>query len=761
MATPTGVPLKTTVGQLMINQALPPELRNYGRILDGRGLRALARDIQKQYPEQYRDIFHKLMQIGREAGYRSGGMSFGLQHLMKPVKIKHRLSQIERKVYQIQSNSRLSDAAKQTEIAKLLDSSVPEINDLSFEEAVRINNPLGEQVQAGVRGGRSNLRSLLASDLMYLDHHDRPIPVAIIKSYSQGLSPVEYWAGTYGSRKGLANTKFCLTHYTPILYADYSIKTISEVRPGDQIMGADAAGVMFPVKVSKVFKNGERQCYRYIFRKVGRRKDFLEVAATEDHKILMLAKDGHPSTLLQLKNCKIYDRKDIGYVNTFDLEVDHPDHMFVLGNGLIVSNSTQEAGALSKQLNQVVHRLLVTKMDADDGDKEPETPRGVPVETADSDNEGMLLAKAFGPYKRNSVLTPKSLNDLRSMGFEKILVRSPMVGGPSEGGVYAKDVGIREKGRLPPVGDWVGISAAQALTEPLSQSQLASKHGGGAAGGAPGVSGFKFVKQMTQVPAKFVGGAAHAKTDGKIEKIEEAPAGGHNVYVGGEKHFIGPDFKVNVDIGQEVEAGDVLSNGIPNPYEIVRHKGVGEGRRYFAGAMRNAYRDMDMVAHPKNLALLSRGLIDHVRLLDEYGDYMPDDVVSYSMIESRYKPRPGFNEVSPNKAIGKYLERPVLHYTIGTKVRPSVVRELSDFGVKSISIHNDPPPFEAEMIRAQDNLQHDPDWMTRMLGQKLEMSVLKGVHRGAISDESGTSYVPILAKGVGFGQQGLTTGWRP
>jgi hypothetical protein len=54
----------------------------------------------------------------------------------------------------------------------------------------------------------------------------------------------------------------------------------------------------------------------------------------------------------------------VGEDETFDIEVNHPDHLFVLENGAIVSNS--------KQLNQLAHRLVVVGDDAEDDDDDPE-----------------------------------------------------------------------------------------------------------------------------------------------------------------------------------------------------------------------------------------------------------------------------------------------------------------------------------------------------------------------------------------------------
>jgi hypothetical protein len=117
--------------------------------------------------------------------------------------------------------------------------------------------------------------------------------------------------------------------------------------------------------------------------------------------------------------------------------------------------------------------------------------------------------------------------------------------------------------------------------------------------------------------------------------------------------------------------------------------------------------------------------------------------------------------MSPHGAVGKYLERPVLHYTIGTRIAPSMLPHFKDFGVQSLLVHEQPPPFKPEMIRGMATLQYDQDWMTRHLGSNLQRSTLEAAHRGRASDPLGTSYVPAIAERTSFGRRGLTRGWSP
>ena len=609
-----------TLGQLLINDALPEDLRDYSRVLDKKGLSSLMQELARSHPDKYREVSFKLQQIGQRSIQDQGGMSFGAKHLRRSKVATENRKRITAKLAPILADDSLTDKQREDKIVRIVGREMEPQQKAILEEAIKDENPLAMQVLSGSRGKPMNLASLLGGDMLYSDHRDDVIPIPVLRSYSEGLTPEEYWAGTYGARRGIIATKF----------------------------------------------------------------------------------------------------------------------------------ATQDAGFLSKQLNQAGHRLVI--MDEDE-EHDPEAPaRGMVVDTDDMDNEGALLARDVGPYKRNTPLTPKILKELKRKGKDRILIRSPLVGGSPEGGVYARDVGIRETGKLPGRGEQVGLQAAQALSEPISQGQLSAKHSGGVAGQEKAVGGFEYINQLIQVPKNMKGGAAHATVDGTVQRVEEAPAGGHHVTINDEEHYDADGFGLKIKKGDEVEAGDVLSEGVPNPATIVKYKGVGEGRRYFVNEFKQAMGSSGMRGHRRNIELLARGLINHVQMTEETDEHAPDDIVPYSTFEHTYKPRPGHERLRPKKAIGQYLERPVLHYTIGTKIRPSMLKNFEEFGVAEIPVHKEPPPFQPHMVRGMFQLQHDPDWMTQMYGSGLKKSLLQSTARGSTSKDRGTSFVPSLATGLDFGR---------
>jgi len=402
--------------------------------------------------------------------------------------------------------------------------------------------------------------------------------------------------------------------------------------------------------------------------------------------------------------------------------------------------STQDAGAWGKQVSMAVHRLIAS-------DALPDPSRAVPLSTSDVDLPGYVLARDVGKFKAGSIITDEMAERLRD-SVDEVLVYSPLAAGSFLGGIPRMAFGVRERGTFPRNGDAVGMLAAQAIAERLSQMSLGSKHGGGIVGSRGGVSGFKLINNLVQVPKSFAGGAAVAQLAGTVRAVTPASQGGHNVLVGDQVHYIAPELQPTVQPGDRVEAGDVLSDGYPNPAEIVRHKGIGEGRRQFTELFMRALRESGVAHHRRNVEVLARGLINHVRVTgDDLPGYLPGDLAEYDTLEENWEPRDGAVETQPSRAVGRYLERPVLWYTIGTPITGTVAAQLKKYGVDSVLSHPDPAPFEPEMLRALENLSASPDPLVRLSGTYLERGLLEATHRGRVSDLKGTSPLPAILAG--------------
>lgn len=418
--------------------------------------------------------------------------------------------------------------------------------------------------------------------------------------------------------------------------------------------------------------------------------------------------------------------------------------------------SVADSGFFSKQLSRAAMPIKIEEHDCG-------TDNGVPVPVSDKDSCGTYLALPVGGYNKNNEVTPGMLAALGNKGVTEIIVRSPMTCQASRRNhawsICQLCAGKRESGRLPAIGSYLGVTAATALGEPLAQGTLNTKHtSSGSTLGKTTATGFKLIQQLANIPHTFQNRAAIAETEGTVSNIRKLPQGGHEILVntGGAKpltHYVPAGFDVTTNVGDKVETGDVLSEGLVNPADIVKYKGIGEGRRYYSDIMRRAFEESGMGGNRRNFEVIAKAAIDHVKIThpDGLGNHLPDSIVSYQSLEKDYRPRSDSQLVRPDAAAGKYLEQPVLHYTIGTKVTSSIIANLKKHNIQSVQVHNNPPPFEPEMHRLLDIPGHVPDWAHQLYSTYLEKRLIKGVNEGLTSNLKGPSPILGLAHGVGFG----------
>lgn len=608
----------TTIGQLMVNEILPAKYRDYTRILTKGEADKLLADIAKSDPDKYREISHKLVQLGRESAFTEG-TTLKLSDTLAPFDKADILKHVRAQEVKILRNPKLSEDEKEQALNAVYGEVQSMILSQTMDTSLARNNPFAIQVKSKARGNPVQLAALLTTPAIYQDANDRTIPVFINRSYAEGLDPHEFWAATYGARKGVISTKF----------------------------------------------------------------------------------------------------------------------------------SVREGGALGKQFGTAVGTMVVTKDDCG-------TPYGVPVPAADRDNLGAVLARPVGNIPAGTVISKEILGDIEKKGVDEIIVRSPMTCNLPEG-LCKQCVGMREGGKFPAIGYHVGINASSALAERVAQGALNAKHQGGQKDprGKTIYSGFDVVNQLVQIPKTFPNRAAVSEIDGTVTKIHPAPQGGTYVTVNDVDHYVAPDLPVTVRVGDNLDKGDVLSDGILNPADTVYYKGLGEGRRYFTNRLTQAFRDSSYEVNRRNVEVLARAMIDHVAIDEQtgLGQYLPGDVVSYNALAASYKPRKDSAMVEGRKAVGRYLEEPALHYTIGTQLTKQMVDMLNKHGVKSVLTHTEPVGFTPNMVGLTKVPSYTDDWMARLGSSYLESRLLQDVQRGAKSKVHSLNPLPALAKGTELGQQ--------
>lgn len=595
----------TTVGQVIINSVLPKDLRDYSRQLDAKGISALLDGVSKKYPEKYKFVSEALKHFGQKVSYLDGS-SFSIDDF-DPYVDRTELLQAAEELRK-QKNVNIWDVSKRfIAIQKKLE-------DETKKKGLLINNSLAKIIASGSKGKPSQLVSTVTSPVMYADHKDRPIPVPVVHSLAEGLSPAEFAANSFGTRKGVYSTKFS----TPV--------------------------------------SG-------------------------------------------------YFNKEVGFVTT---------------------------------------DMLITEMDCGAGS-------GILSRSDDKESIGRVLAKGTGAYPAGTVITNKVLSDMMAKGTKDIIIRSPSTCHTKDG-VCSKCYGTTEKGIFPDLGEPIGTSASSALTEPFTQGSMSAKHLGGIIGKSK--NGIELIQQLLKIPKNFPLGATIAQEEGVVEKIEKAPQGGNFVYLNGYKHYVHPSNELKYKQGEYVEQGMPISSGIVNPAEVVKFRGIGEGRKILTDSLKEAYKDDGKgEVFKKHMEVLSRAMINHATIDDDFDfeDNLPGDVVTMSKIQKIYKPKNAM-PVKTDKSIGYYLAKPYLHYTVGTKITPSVRDNIKMYEGNEIDVVEKKPPFTPMMVRMDDVPAYKDNWIERLYSIHLKQKLLESTARADTADIHTNHWVPSFIWGADFGK---------
>lgn len=374
------------------------------------------------------------------------------------------------------------------------------------------------------------------------------------------------------------------------------------------------------------------------------------------------------------------------------------------------------------------------------------------TKTADGSKEGRNNSQWQFTVTRRAELS-RLLRYLAPMGPKLLKVQAAglSAGEPATGPVCARLISVTPLGRLPCAD--ITVEADNELFS-LSNGAVVKNTGGQAKGGKKSFSGFDYISQFVQVPDDFRDRAAVSELSGMVEKVEEAPQGGHHITVNGQQHFALPGFAATVKVGDNVEAGDQLSEGLVNPADIVRLRGLGEGRRYYAERLGQILSDSGNPPDKRNMEIIARATIDTYRTddPDADSDYMPDESVRASSFMKNYKPPVDTVATRLDKASGGYLQQPVLHYSIGTQLTPKMVERMRGAGVEEVMTSKTTPWFKPEMKRLRVASHDSKDWLVSLGTSYLSGQMRDALERGDETDvRSNYHFGPRLAFGADAG----------
>ena len=257
------------------------------------------------------------------------------------------------------------------------------------------------------------------------------------------------------------------------------------------------------------------------------------------------------------------------------------------------------------------------------------------------DDNGEIIVKAnhmITPKRAARIVNTKAIieqGDKASVKIRTILTCKSHIG------ICAKCYGANmATGDAVQVGEAVGIIAAQSIGEPGTQLTMRTFHTGGVAGdditqGLPRVEELFEARKPKglAIISEFAGRVTLKDTKKKREVIVTNNESGES-----KAYLIPYGSRIKVMDGQELEAGDELTEGSVNPHDILKIKGVRSVQDYMIQEVQRVYRLQGVEINDKHIEVIVRQMLKKVRI-ENNGDssFLPGTMVDALEYEDEVK----------------------------------------------------------------------------------------------------------------------------
>ncbi len=296
---------------------------------------------------------------------------------------------------------------------------------------------------------------------------------------------------------------------------------------------------------------------------------------------------------------------------------------------------TADSGYLTRRLVDVSQDVIIREEDCGttDGVEVYEiTDKGQVIEKFEDRLIGRYLAadlvdEATGEVliSKDKLMTDADAALIKSRGIERIKIRS-VLACACKHGVCAKCYGSNLATGTPMnLGEAVGIIAAQSIGEPGTQLTMRTFHSGGVASkdAADITQGLPRVEEMFEA-RKPKRAAVLAEISGTASVELSKKASVKNVTIrnddGEVREYALPiSAGILVEDGQTVQKGDMLTQGVLHPQDVLRVRGVEAVEGYLIQEVQKVYRQSAMDINDRHIEIIIRQMMRKVRV-DDPGD---------------------------------------------------------------------------------------------------------------------------------------------
>jgi len=560
---------RTTVGRVIFNQILPDRLRFKNKRMNRAALRELVSECYRLLgPIETAHLVDGIKSVGFRYATR-GGMTIAVSDIQVPVKKPGLLAAADKEVREIDGQFQrglITEDERYRSVVSVWQKTTKEVGD-EMMTGLDPTGALTMMTQSGARGNKGNIGQLGGMRGLMADPNGRIIDVPVRSNFREGMTVLEYFISTHGARKGLADT---------------ALRT------------ADSG---------------------YLTR-----------------RLVDVAQD----VITREDDCGTEEGTWITRAETEEFAGSEPDAFW---------------------------RRLVGRFAAG------------PVSVRSGRKEHVIV-------ERGQLIDDEMAREINTSGIDEVLVRSPLTC-QARVGVCRRCYGRNlATGQLVEVGEAVGIIAAQSIGEPGTQLTMRTFHTGGVAGtditaGLPrveelfearvpkgkaeishidgvveiiqGEGGARKVKVTSReafdMPLRI--GAEHEllaaegdiieanqvvarhATDEGTDEVRAQERGmlvrtDEGLTLRGEdvverEYPIPHNAKLLVENGQQIRAGDQITDGHINPQEYLETRGRDAVQRYLVKEVQRVYRSQGVTINDKHIEVIVRQMLRKVRI-DQPGD---------------------------------------------------------------------------------------------------------------------------------------------
>ncbi len=201
-------PFETSVGRLLFNAMMPSDFPYINEEITSKKMVTIVDNLIVKYGvDRVAPMLDKIKSFGYKYATRSG-TTWSIDNVIVPKEKKEivaRYRAMEDEVKSQFEEGLLSEEERYQKVIGIWEKAKNEIEKI-LPSTIEKHGSVYDMIISGARGSISNVTQMAGMKGLIQNTTGKTIDFPIIPSYKEGLSPIEYFITTHGSRKGLADT---------------------------------------------------------------------------------------------------------------------------------------------------------------------------------------------------------------------------------------------------------------------------------------------------------------------------------------------------------------------------------------------------------------------------------------------------------------------------------------------------------------------------------------------------------------------------